>query len=162
MTVDQVHTDLFASVLGGQHSRSCAGAGWRWLWSAGSLLPRRRAGGGGPPEGTAAGWGLGFHRGRVGPGEARCSECGLSAGVAVASTTASPHSRPSAASATLRGKRTRTHLQNVRRESHVRGILETTELAQTASPREPNNWCMSGIGMEQNMDGHRTSNATTS
>ena len=51
---------------------------------------------------------------------------------------------------------------DVPRESHVQGILETTELAQTASPREPNNWCMSGIGMEQNMDGHRTSNATTS
>ena len=164
-TVDQVHTDLFASVLGGQHSRSCAGAGWRWLWSAGSLLPRRRAGGAERPKVQPTAGDSGFHRGRVGPGElgeARCSECALSAGVAVASTTASPHSRPSASSATARGKWTRTHLKDVPRESHVRGILETTELAQTASPREPNNWCMSGIGMEQNMDGHRTSNTTTS
>ena len=37
----------------------------------------------------------------------------------LASTTASPHSMPSAASATLRRKRTRTHLQDVPHESHV-------------------------------------------
>ncbi len=90
----------------------------------------------------------GCHWGRVGPVEARCCE---GAGAhACKSIHLQVHTsiRPSAASATLRGKRTQTHLQDVPRGSQTRGILETTELARTASPWKPIIWYMSGISIE--------------